>query len=426
VTYPHFSHPRQSDNFENSQRIESFLKTLNFNRIEKLYIGYNSQLPYTLTILRKFENLTTLITEDLFFTMDAIEGFYKMPNLTHVKSSLSNILERLPLDQLKVLHLVNYKNFVSLKPDEDRLYPNQAKSFGKILERSKNLKHLIFTRFYTNQLLNFKGNLETFEIVGVHSIPLQFKNFLKSQKKSLKNLTLDVLKFDDEISNFFYFEMNLVKIFDAREIHGQIYGEKVGNLRELTIRVKNERKEEFLFFKKMFESFEFLEVLNVNLPKSKEVFFLLLISKLKNLKHLKLSHVEHNEKFLTTLKFEKIKKLTFYGEFGANATAIISLCDNLNTVEIIECDEIKKPNSTLKPKLKINQDFFIQLVKNFNPQIGFIKRAERLSFDQTFSVTAKNFWKLDENLRSDFVESFEFDNHANDVRHPYLRNDDDD
>jgi hypothetical protein len=219
--------------------------------------------------------------------------------------------------------------------------------------------------------------------------------------------------------------MNLVKIFDARENHGQIYGEKIGNLRELTIRVKNDRKEEFLFFKKMFESFEFLEVLNVNLPKSKEVFFLLLISKLKNLKHLKLSHVEHNEKFLTTLKFEKIKKLTFYGEFGANATAIISLCDNLNTIEIIECDEIKKPNSTLEPKLKINQDFFIQLVKNFKPQIGFIKRAERLSFDQTFSVTAKNFWMLDENLRSDFVESFEFDNHANDVRHPYLRNDDD-
>ena len=97
-------------------------------------------------------------------------------------------------------------------------------------------------------------------------------------------------------------------------------------------------------------------MLDINLPRSKEVLFLLMMSKLQNLKHLKLSHVKHNDRFISSVRFAKVKKLTFHGQFGINAMTIVSLCPNVNTVEIIDAEEIKKPGSPLKQKLKMREN----------------------------------------------------------------------
>jgi hypothetical protein len=287
----------------------------------------NSDLIEVVKFLTSYENITTLVIENLsdWDEKDGVE--IDLPNLTQFKFDLgvTRIFEKIRSHKIEFMHVLSYLSYLCEKVQD---------FLGKFFQTCFDLKHLMLDGFYTDEILKIPSQLKTFEITKVYELPASFKKFLEIQKDLLENLLLNVneLDVDDETSNFIYSEMKLKKLFDLSLNHSKIFKLTGSTLKNLAIKISTK---DFPIYEKLFTCLTSLETLSINLPYQKALEVLRLISTLPKLKNLCLYEKFSIEKFEVNFSFDRLERIKLSRFFdNKQLVKIICAAPNLTHIEI--------------------------------------------------------------------------------------------
>jgi hypothetical protein len=291
-------------------------------------------------MLQKFQNITLLVLEDMENHKIDNTVHLDLPNLTHLQIDSGYwLLSRIRTHNVKVLHFSLYGS--------GALSVLQLKNFQTFMKTCNGLKHLIFKGFFPKAIAEYTmSSLEALDIFNAN-LSTDFHAFAMNHKSSLRNLTITKVSDNDdrrdipresEISKLVYFNMSLEKIVDLRSYHGEIKEvTPMKSLKNLTMLFPSHKKEEFLFFERLIPCCIAVEILNINLPSSKELEALRIISTLPKLKHLVLQTIDADatEEIQPTFKIEQIEKLTIFDRVSRVYIDLICGCPNIIKLEII-------------------------------------------------------------------------------------------
>lgn len=309
--------------------MEKFTQKIDCNQVEKIsIIGWGEMIS---KFLLNFTNLTCLILNQSNMTLPDDLEVINLPNLTELSASgYFWVLKLIKNHKVKKFHC----------NDGGMKFFNDLDVLQNFFHTCHDLKHLILTSKIPNfNYTDFGFELEILEVKDSKP-PKNFKDFLESQKNSLKTLKLFIDKVDDEISHLIYFEMKLEKLLDCRKSFRKVESDLKINktVKSLTIPSKKEIKN-LKFFETILIFCESLEFLDTTLVHGKEKESLEIISKIPKLKVLVLRDLigENFGDFELSeeTKFD-VEKMIIYAKVTPSIINLINQCPNLKNLQIFD------------------------------------------------------------------------------------------
>lgn len=422
-------------NFSLIQLSDKSVIPIDPNQAQKLHFDYSYRQHIlsnktTLLVGRyliKCQNLTTLVVEVDFGNLDTTVKI-DFPNLTHLKSSVS-VLPVIQSHKVKFLYLTR---------GEGTWNRQKSLNLSKFIVTCSELKHLTYSGFWSNQICKLKNHLESLELRMIFDLSLNSKPLFESQKASLKYLSLDVYKIDDNITDFIYHEMNLEKLMDRRMEWGEMNKLKDIAIKNLAL---NNDKENFT--QRLYPHCHNLEKLSINIVRMDGIR---LISRLPKLKHLKLRRNSFGVKIEENLQFpqleelilpeknshnyfnmvcgsSKLKRLGMAGDISvlSDFHIILECCPDIEEIDVGVIEDLTEDMSeTLKiAASKVNVKCQVTKVDDFDKLVQLKSRLivslkTREYYDDPFSLELK---KLGE-LHADINDYYHFDSSC--YRNDYL------